>query len=709
MQWEKEIEGVLHLKHKFHEHALAWVDINQSEEKAGGAYCKGCGQVVSGPCFSCANSNCNYHLHQKCARAPSEIDHHPLHLEHPRISFALREGTRHGYPPDYACALCKEKSNVFFYECRYYNCYFCLDINCALYLLNKVGENFYHSKDETHQLAFILFENHHKDNKLNKTVSCYWCHEPLADSDSTYIYVSAECKFQLHKRCFDKLPTQIDHPCHRIHPLILEFDNKNRRFCKLCQKGDAMHFFYYHCSPCNFDIHLQCIWPRHVIEDKKHYEHPFTLLWRQDSFTCDACGTNGDFASYVCCTCHIYVHEKCVLLPRTIKISRHDHPLSHKYLLNTKQLDCQVCFDPVKTEFGHYHCLEAADNCSYVAHVECATGDPSLYDVIDHDENYVGDEDMKDCSSFRVIDGDATKIRHFLHDEDEHDLVLLVLDDQMKQHEDSHRCCDGCMVSISGSSADPPFYYSCLKCDFLLHKGCAELPKKKHHWYHRFLATLQSDKDDFFWCQLCDHQYTGFYYDNTNLQFCLRCAKTPNIIKSGQVHKHKVFFDHKCRGRCNACGRNIGPYGAFRCKDCSSFKLDFACITLPPTVENKTVCDQHSLQLITYGTEEEEEEEEEAYCDICEICERKRDPKHWYYKCATCDTSAHPNCVLGQHPFIKTATRYRWRYCRNGHEMRFARKKIYEYPPQCFRCGKHCPDLFFECAPCNYIIHWECP
>ncbi|OMO90802.1 C1-like protein [Corchorus olitorius] len=636
MEGEKEIDGVLQLKHRFHEHALTWVDINPSEEKAGGAYCKGCGQVVSGPCFSCANSDCNYHLHKKCAHAPYVIDNHPLHLEHPGFRFSLREGPTNDYR-EYGCAFCKEKNNV--------------------------GENFYHSKDEARRLPFFLFANH-KD-KLIKTVACSGCHEPLADS--THIYVSAECKFHLHKSCFDELPPQIDHPCHRIHPLILEFDNKNR-FCKLCQKGDDhddKNFFYYHCFACNFDIHLECIWPRPVIKDHKirYHEHPFTLLWRQDSFTCDACGTNGNFASYVCSTCHIHVHEKCVSLPHTIKISRHDHTLSHKYFFNKyKKLehDCQVCFGDVKAKYGNYHCLKA--DCSYVAHVECAIGNPRLYDVIHEDEN-VGDEDMEDCSSFRVIDGDATKIRHFLHDEDEdeHDLVLVL--DQMKRQEDSRRCCDGCVVSISGSA--DPFYYSCLKCDFLLHKGCAEFPKKKRHWYHRFLTTLHSVKGSFFYCCLCHHWCTGFYYQSED-----------------QIYGGKMKL---ClRGHCNACGRNIGRYGAFRCKDCS-FMLDFACVTLPPLVENKTVCDQHLLQLmITYNCTQESKSEQ-AY-SLCEICETKRDPKHWYYHCAICDTSAHPNCVLGQHPFIKTETPYYWDHCKNRHRLSFARKKIYECPPQCSRC-----------------------
>ncbi|OMP05515.1 Protein kinase C-like, phorbol ester/diacylglycerol binding protein [Corchorus olitorius] len=694
MEWEKEIEGVLHLRHKFHEHALALVDINQSEEKDA-AYCQGCGQVVSGPCFSCANSDCNYHLHQKCARHNDcfYIDNHSLHKH---SMFHLKERPKHDHP-GYACALCREKSNVFFYECG--SCYFFLDINCALFL-NK--HFFYQSKDEAHQFAFILFENH--NDKL-KTVACSWCHEPLADSSSTYI--SAECKYYLHKSCFDQLPTQIDHPCHSIHPLILEFDNKNR-FCKLCQKGDDKHFFYYHCFACNFDIHLECIWPRPVIEDKKYHEHPFTLLWRRDSFTCDACGTEGKFVSYVCCTCHIHAHDKCASLPRTIKITRHDHRLVHKYFFKKGEFekhDCQVCFDPVKTEYGHYHCLKA-DQCNYVVHVECAIGDPNLHEVIDEENPESNlDQDM-DCSSFRVIeqnrDGEATKIRHFLHDEDEHDLVL-----EMKQ-EDIHdsRCCEGCVVSLS-ISADL-FYYSCLKCDFVLHKGCAVLPKEKHHWYHRSVTTLQSVQlvnNSYFNCHLCRHRCTGFYYQSSGkdqMKLCLRCAQIPNIITSGHVHKHKVFFDHKCRGQCNACGRSINKIGAFRCKECS-FTLDFACVTLPPTIEHKSVCDQHLLQL-AYG---EESKEEEAYCDICET---KRDPRHWYYHCAICDTCAHPKCVLGNYPFIKTATPHRDIYCNNHHRLSFARKKIYEYPPQCSRCGKHCQDLFLACAPCNYIQHsFVCP
>ena len=36
------------------------------------------------------------------------------------------------------------------------------------------------------------------------------------------------------------------------------------------------------------------------------------------------------------------------------------------------------------------------------------------------------------------------------------------------------------------------------------------------------------------------------------------------------------------------------------------------------------------------------------------IYEEKRDPNHWFYQCAVCDNSVHPNCVFfGKYSFIK--------------------------------------------------------
>ena len=63
----------------------------------------------------------------------------------------------------------------------------------------------------------------------------------------------------------------------------------------------------------------------------------------------------------------------------------------------------------------------------------------------------------------------ATEIDHFNH---EHHLKLY--NDKALNNEK----CDGCIQTIL-----PPFY-SCVKCNFFLHKSCAQLPRKKWHSLH---------------------------------------------------------------------------------------------------------------------------------------------------------------------------------------------------------------------------------
>ncbi|XVF75624.1 hypothetical protein PTKIN_Ptkin13bG0201700 [Pterospermum kingtungense] len=260
---------------------------------------------------------------------------------------------------------------------------------------------------------------------------------------------------------------------------------------------------------------------RPIIHDKRFHEHPFTLLFKNDSFICNACGTNGKFVSYICpkSTCHLQVHKNCTSLPRIIKVTRHDHALVHKYFLNNgaqKKYDCGICFGEVKTEHGIYHCLR--ENCGYIVHVKCATQDENLYDVIDQNEELDEMNKATDSSITCVIEmnerGEAIKVKHFNHDHN------LVLEDKTKEDGDSRQC-DGCMLSIS-----TPFYYcSKTECNFFLHKSCAELPKIKHHWFHRFPANLEAN--DFKKCDLCNRICSGLFYTSTTTQgdkfyFCLR-------------------------------------------------------------------------------------------------------------------------------------------------------------------------------------------
>ncbi|MFQ6654136.1 hypothetical protein Gotur_025230 [Gossypium turneri] len=479
--------------------------------------------------------------------------------------------------------------------------------------------------------------------------------------------------FIIHKKCLDKLPTEIDHPTHRLHPLILN-RNDSDYLCNPCQKQHSGP--YYGCSLCHFNINVECAWPRSIVEDKSRYQHLFSLLRRQDSFICDACGTEGNYISYICSTCNLMVHKDCTSLSRIIKFSRHDHCVFHKYFLKglTRQ-DCKICFNE-----GSYSLRKPG--CNYVVHVNCVLEDKRLYKVIE-EEKQCEELEEKSMQSFiiRVIEvneaGEATKIQHFSHQ------PCLVLANKLEEEID--RKCDGCMLPISN------IFYYCSESPFFLHKTCVELPRIKQHWFFQGNATLNFDS--FRWCYFCLRYCNGFFYKIRGyMDMCTRCAKVADIIE-WEGHQHFLFFDFKCEEKCNGCGAYIDE-GAFRCGKCR-FDLDFGCLTLPHSTLHKI--DEHKLKL-TYH-----DDKEQSYCDICE---QYRDPSLWYYSCSICDTSAHIECVLGQFPFLKDGVTFAsYDYHNHHHDLKFFRKV--EGFPECSHCGKFCQEEILKCenSTCNYIVH----
>ncbi|TYI78476.1 hypothetical protein E1A91_D06G214900v1 [Gossypium mustelinum] len=667
---ESHDKSVQQIRHDFHrQHPLVLV-AEQSNEGLK-AHCDGCGELLSAPCFTCIH--CNYHLYKQCAGAPLHIPNHLSHPKHSNAGLFLRPRPYFDDDRVYGCALCKEKRNMFFYQC--YECWFSIDIKC-----DQLSSSFKFSqlsKHDIHEHPLTFIESPMAIDVL-KRVNCCWCHEPLTDA----IFFCFDCpSFIIHKKCLDELPTKIDHPSHHIHPLFLNYSDRNH-FCNLCQKEHSGAF--YGCSLCHFNIDIGCAWPRSIVEGKSRHQHPFTLFWRQDSFICDACGTEGNYISYICSTCCTTVHKKCISLPCIIKFSRHDHCIFHKYFLQTQELtkqDCKICFKEMRLERGSYFCVK--QGCNYVVHVNCVLEDKKLYDVIEDEKQWeeLYKKSMR-SSIIRVIEvneaGEATKIQHFSHQH------CLVLADKMGEEID--RKCDGCMLPISN------IFYYCSECLFFLHKTCAELPIIKQHWFHQSNATLNFDS--FKKCDFCSQYSSGFFYDiNEDWDMCLRCAKVADIIEC-EGHQHFLFFDFKYKEKCNGCGANTNK-GAFRCGKCR-FALDFGCLTLPHSALHKI--DEHKLKL-TYH-----DDKEQSYCDICE---QYRDPSLWYYSCSIFDTSAHIECVLGQFPFLKDGVAFLL-YDNHHHGLKFVKKV--EGFPECSYCGKLCQEEILKCeaSTCNYIAHYEC-
>ncbi|OMO99757.1 Zinc finger, PHD-type [Corchorus olitorius] len=680
-----------------HEHPLIFFNIEKQNNQRT-VKCSRCGEAISsGPSFRCAEE-CGFCLHRQCAEAPEQI-HHPLHPEHP---LCLLPNPPAPYSTGgYRCNFCRERGTMFVYHC---SCYIDLHIKCALFTYNYFAEN----KLALGELPAIAYKdpsiNISNGNKLWKA-KCFGCWEPLLDS----VYSCLDGGITLHKKCVE-LPHELNHPFHRQHPLILQFTGQFFS-CAICEGIRACGFLY-RCSPCNFTIHIACLSSSPPIIQHKHHPHPFTRFSRDSPFTCDACGRSDKKGGlpYLCLECNLLLHEKCIKLPPIIKFFWHpQHPLFHTYFLkgeeSFKSWECAVCHDKVDTCYGSYSCL----HCHFIVHVNCILKYRSWYKIIDPDKykdgKLITDDTSMEESSMSVLerneDGEATKIKHFSH---LHNLIMLSSDDHSIIN---NKYCDGCTLSISVS--DDPFHYHCSQsqCDFVLHKTCAEFPKKKHLWFHYFCGQPSIlVLDEIFKCFRCRYVCNGFAYqcDQCKSHTCLRCV-IPNDTLICQGHHHPLSYYLDYQGPCNACGYRVPryTYGAFKCKGCSDFALDLRCLVLPRKAPHK--CDEHLLTL-TYH-----DHNTYSLTHFCDICEKRRDPSLWFYHCAICNTSAHPNCVLGRgrYPFMKPGKIYKKSDQLHQHDLIFV-KKIHYYFPKCFKCGDLCEELALECvnSECGYIVHWKC-
>ncbi|GLT96230.1 hypothetical protein SLE2022_138710 [Rubroshorea leprosula] len=671
------------LHHFTHPHPLVLVEDQEMDWISIIYYCSACQERVKGSSYNC--SECDFCLHKSCAELPREINH-PFHPSHPLILYEKRPR----YPsvaPGFVCDSCgKGKGqDEFVYHCS--SCRFDLDIRCAL-LPNLITRDLPKSQHFSHQHPLFFIQNHHIEPRDR---SCSACEEQIQDP----FYGCFVCLFFLHQKCFE-LPPEIKHPSHRKHPLTLlanPLAHHDECCCRLCSK--PCKGFIYYCSLCEFGIKP---FFEDVIRSKNH-EHPFTLFSRPFSFICDACGTDGEYCiPYVCTACDIVVHKKCISLPRIILITRHDHPVSHIYFLEEEEVEgraCRICQDEIKTEYGCYHCRD----CDYFVHVNCAMDKDIFiqeYEVASENQNpnqmnlgwLIGEPSITRVLKEKKIGEEviAIEIVHFSH---RHKLILC--DDDKGE-----KSCDGCRRSISTS-----FYY-CAECNYILHKRCAELPRKTRHWASKDTFTLMPAFT--FRCNICCFLSSGLGYNNDagGSDYCISCFQIPDAVRT-QGHRHRLFFDHKLTFKCSICDDGHQKKGAFICrlKECDHFSLDYTCLTSPNTAQYKY--DEHPLVL--------------TYCDnihhhsdqcVCDICEESRDSNEWFYYCAICDNSAHFLCLLGKYPFLKLGLTHKYRF--HEHHLTIAKKDYFHEYLKCSVCDKYCKEVFLKCTQsgCKYVIDWEC-
>ncbi|CDY29340.1 BnaA05g16070D [Brassica napus] len=473
-----------------------------------------------------------------------------------------------------------------------------------------------------------------------------------------YYYYCATCDLEFHRGCH-LFPPEIKHPFHLLHPLTLIFldpDFQSSRIpidwpdsssesddydsyeensgsyeghivkCNYCRKNlqpEEFGMAYYHCSTCNFSLHRICAYirPPLTIENLKSHDHTLTLFPRRAPLPCDACGFSLDAPFFD----HVY---SC--------------------LLCNYMLACGVCRKTVDVNYGSYSCTKG---CRYALHSKCATN-KKVWDGKDLEG--VREEEEEILEPFLWIDEET--IQHFSHDH--HHLKL-------RQNGGSHdnEFCEACTLPMTVSDR----FYSCIKCEFVLHETCASLPRRKHHPVHKHPLTLfhpsssyrhkverKYYRDGFFTCDGCIRNCCGFIYrcseKDCEFQLDVRCASLPDpSIHDCHPPDHPLFFNFtsgSCMGfESVAC--DLSEY--LECIQCESF-LCLHCATLPCVAHYKH--DKHPLTLC-YG---EEETRDLKYW--CEIFENKLYATKWFYTCDSCRVTLHVKCLLGKEPGLPLGYHY---------------------------------------------------
>ncbi|XP_059300093.1 uncharacterized protein LOC132052528 [Lycium ferocissimum] len=145
--------------------------------------------------------------------------------------------------------------------------------------------------------------------------------------------------------------------------------------CKLPPLGQM-----YICRPCNFTLHLSCAKFPQLITHPSHPNHPLNLLptskYPGGQFNCDACKQRGNGFSYHCSHCEFDLHVICASKPLKITHQLHQCSLELTFknpYANAKGFSCDVCH-----KIGAKQWLYRCPACEFDVHLDCLISAPTL-------------------------------------------------------------------------------------------------------------------------------------------------------------------------------------------------------------------------------------------------------------------------------------------------------------------------------------------
>ncbi|XP_010429335.2 PREDICTED: uncharacterized protein LOC104713818 [Camelina sativa] len=243
--------------------------------------------------------------------------------------------------------------------------------------------------------------------------------------------------------------------------------------------------------------------------------------------------------------------------------------------------------------------------------------------------------------------------------------------------------------------------YYCKRCDFFVHKECAESSetvKDPSHSIHTLFLKSHYDKH----CSLCGIYIENLFYrcdGNCDFSAHLRCLRNPppEVIDVSEKHHHKLtLLKERIHFDCDAkCGKMIGAQFPYKCHECELF-FHVDCVwrqseLIHPSEVNHSSHSWHPLKLHTSPLP--------GYSDgNCRLCARKIDNRLFYH-CSFCNFTLDMRCVLNP------PQQYLLNLKAHDHQLTLL-PRLDSFT--CNACGLKGDRSPYVCFQCGFMIHQDC-
>ncbi|KAL4600098.1 hypothetical protein ACB092_11G173600 [Castanea dentata] len=437
-----------------------------------------------------------------------------------------------------------------------------------------------------------------------------------------------------------------------------------------------------------------------------HFSHPHSLFrhCRTSYAKCYACREqHSPFSQfYKCSDCAFYLHESCSLdliehyrHYKHIQNHFHNHPLEIVYYdRNVPGVVCctlcrKCCLGPT------YVCFL----CKFFLHKSCLE-----------------------------LLGTNTISQNSFH---KHPLIIV---DNKINDSTSYFFMNNIDFPSCSACGEPCFEksFACLKCKFLIHEFCLQLPHEIQHFFHPCPLSLRQESTNFT-CRACEKSCSQFAYHCNKCHFFLdvECALMFNRNFKGQnyilsyYHHHPLIFCNKESNdhvvSCDGCNQVISNeiYGCIQC----DFYLHRSCAAVPHQIKHP-LHPKHTLNLffhekllctvsILKSSDKKgkvkylrhkhfsihDDKENEVCCGVCEkhVCGPS-------YECIRCKFFIHQDCIEPveevQHPFQPH---------HNDSLIGVSRKTLPRKKFTCDACScKSCFGFSYRCEECSFKLDANC-